>query len=410
MNHPLLEDFKEEFFTIKKETLMSYFYKDNREKEGAELSASLMKLNSDFMLRNLATSIHRGISTDPGEMKLRREKYGSNTLIPDDSYKNKGNENEFVEVNLSSDKTYFMHLKEHFNDRIWGILLILSIFLIIVAVIEDKENIFEIEASKWTIGVSLLIMITFTCLISICIESRKHKSLLNMIREMESKIESTVIRDGKEYNIPQSEVLVGDIIVLSGGDLVPADCIVIEGNLQAQVDESYLTPDIVPVPKRPLKYVYHEFEKPDENSDSSIDLPDPFLLASTLVVAGRMKALVCAVGNNTFLRTKNLHSPYYTMMGEEKTLLESRMDRIVNIFGRIGFVFMIIILVTIIFRLISVKLSQRENNVTVQNMSVFGEILYIAAYILVLCAMFIPINLSKAVNNTVIYSISELFK
>jgi len=116
-----------------------------------------------------------------------------------------------------------------------------------------------------------------------------------MLREMESKIETTVIRDGKEFLINQSELLVGDIIVLSGGDLIPADCLVIEANLQAQVDESYLTPDINPVPKRAIKFLEENFEKKEKqskNSDESIETPDPFLLASTLVVAGRMKALV----------------------------------------------------------------------------------------------------------------------
>ena len=122
---------------------------------------------------------------------------------------------------------------------------------------------------------------------------------------MESKIEATVIRDGKEFWIKQSDVLVGDIVVLSGGDLVPADCIVVEANLQAQVDESYLTPDINPVQKKAIKFVDGmEKEEVNKKSEDNMDTPDPFLLASTLVVAGRMKALVWAVGNSTYIRTK----------------------------------------------------------------------------------------------------------
>jgi P-type E1-E2 ATPase len=112
---------------------------------------------------------------------------------------------------------------------------------------------------------------------------------------MEENIEVTVIRDSKEFLIKQSELLVGDVIILSGGDSIPVDCLVIEANLQAQVDESYLTPDINPVQKRTIKIFEETIEKgsgENKQNDEEIDTPDPFLLASTLVIAGRMKALV----------------------------------------------------------------------------------------------------------------------
>lgn len=162
-----------------------------------------------------------------------------------------------------------------------------------------------------------------------------------MLRYMESKVEATVIRDGQEFLVGQDELLVGDVIILSGGDSIPADCLVIEANLQAQVDESYLTPDINPVQKKAIKVFEETFEKrvSDSKDGDEVDMPDPFLLASTLCTAGRMKALVCAVGNNTYVRGKNLHSPYYTMMGEKRTVFHSKMDRVVNEIGRYGFVF-----------------------------------------------------------------------
>lgn len=192
------------------------------------------------------------------------------------------------------------------------------------------------------IGATFLCMILLIMFLNILIETCKQNGILKMLRAMEYNVEATVIRDGKEFLIRQSELLVGDIIVLSGGDSVPADCLVIEANLQAQVDESYLTPDINPVQKKPIKIFEESMEKKafdSKQSEDSLESPDPFLLASTLVVAGRMKALVCAVGNNTYVRNKNLHSPYYTMMGEKRTVLQSKIDRIVNEIGRYGFAF-----------------------------------------------------------------------
>lgn len=64
-------------------------------------------------------------------------------------------------------------------------------------------------------------MLAVILVISIIIERYKHNSLLNMLRKMEENIEVTVIRDGKEFLISQSEILVGDVIILSSGDSIP---------------------------------------------------------------------------------------------------------------------------------------------------------------------------------------------
>jgi Cu2+-exporting ATPase len=61
--------------------------------------------------------------------------------------------------------------------------------------------------------------------------------------------QATVIRDGAEVMIPSSEVLVGDIVLLRPGDKVPVDGEVIAG--ETNIDESLVTGESVPVPKRP---------------------------------------------------------------------------------------------------------------------------------------------------------------
>ncbi len=57
-----------------------------------------------------------------------------------------------------------------------------------------------------------------------------------------------VLRDGAETLLPPSELVLGDVVTLKRGDQAPADACVLEG--AAEADESMLTGESEPVPKR----------------------------------------------------------------------------------------------------------------------------------------------------------------
>ncbi len=59
---------------------------------------------------------------------------------------------------------------------------------------------------------------------------------------------ATIIRDGKEQDIPAGDVCVGDIVVVRPGERIPVDGIVIEG--YSSVDESVITGESMPVEKK----------------------------------------------------------------------------------------------------------------------------------------------------------------
>ena len=60
---------------------------------------------------------------------------------------------------------------------------------------------------------------------------------------------ATVIRDGREVELPTAQVLVGDIVLLRPGNKIPVDGEIIEG--KSDVDESMLTGESMPVSKKP---------------------------------------------------------------------------------------------------------------------------------------------------------------
>ena len=84
-----------------------------------------------------------------------------------------------------------------------------------------------------------------------------------------------VVRDGVQQQVPAAEVVVGDVVVLAEGDVVPADAQLVEA-AALLVDESALTGEALPVDKAPAH--------------------DRMLSAGTVVVKGRGRATVTATG------------------------------------------------------------------------------------------------------------------
>lgn len=77
--------------------------------------------------------------------------------------------------------------------------------------------------------------------------------------------------EGLTRTIPDTELVVGDIIKLETGMKIPTDCIVIEGT-DIATDESAMTGEPEQVDKAAVTQDNYEYN------------PNPFLLAKTLVV------------------------------------------------------------------------------------------------------------------------------
>lgn len=75
---------------------------------------------------------------------------------------------------------------------------------------------------------------------------RKTSDAVNKLVSLAPKT-AIVLRDGKETEIPASELIAGDIFLLKAGASVPCDGTVIEGN--CSVDQSALTGESIPVDK-----------------------------------------------------------------------------------------------------------------------------------------------------------------
>ena len=138
----------------------------------------------------------------------------------------------FNEIEAKKPKTILEMVIDGLKDKMILILLLASILSFILGEVAE--------------GVVILTIIFINSLISI-IQEKKAMNAIIALKNMNAP-HTTVIRGGKKKNILTKEVVLGDIVYLEDGNIVPADIRLIEEN-GLKVDESSLTGESVPVEK-----------------------------------------------------------------------------------------------------------------------------------------------------------------
>jgi Mg2+-importing ATPase len=110
-------------------------------------------------------------------------------------------------------------------------------------------------------------------------------------------LRATVIRDGREQEVPVHDVVRGDVVALAAGNIVPADGRLLAAN-HLYVDESSLTGESAAALKAPRD------GEPDATRDGDRDATrdadrDAFVFLGTSVVSGTGRAVITATGART---------------------------------------------------------------------------------------------------------------
>ncbi len=128
-------------------------------------------------------------------------------------------------------------------------------------------------------------------MVSIVLEIRAKKKLdkLSILSSPTAK----VVRGGKRVEIPVEEIVIDDILLLSAGQQVPADCFAVEG--MAELNESLLTGESVPIKK--------------EDGD--------LLYAGSFVASGQIAVRVDKIGEDTYISKLTARAKKYKRPNSE---------------------------------------------------------------------------------------------
>jgi len=130
---------------------------------------------------------------------------------------------------------------------------------------------------------------------------------------------ASVLRDGKETEVPATDLVPGDVICISTGDRIPADARIIE-EVNLKTDEASLTGESVPV------------EKMSDSMEGEISVGDRrnMVLMGTVAVYGRARAVITATGMSTeFGEIAGMLQDVKT----EQTPLQINLDRMAKYIG-----------------------------------------------------------------------------
>jgi P-type Ca2+ transporter type 2C len=120
-------------------------------------------------------------------------------------------------------------------------------------------------------------------------QEQKTEKALDALKNLSSP-RALVIRDGKQIRIPGREVVSEDVAILSEGDRVPADAVLLTSN-NLMVDESLLTGESVPVRKIAWKGEDQTWRPGGDDQ--------PFVYSGSLVTQGQAIAQVRSTGAKT---------------------------------------------------------------------------------------------------------------
>ncbi len=140
------------------------------------------------------------------------------------------------------------------------------------------------------LGYAIIIVVILNGIFSFLQESRSDKAVEALSRLMAHKCR--VIREGKEKEILATELVAGDLIVLQEGDVVPADCRLIDSS-EVEIDNSSLTGE-----STSSKRYKSDKEILLEGKFIWLEMPN-ILFAGTSLLKGQSKAAVFGTGMNS---------------------------------------------------------------------------------------------------------------
>ena len=258
----------------------NYVIEKQKEIERILRESSILK--TDKLFEQYKTS-YEGLSVV--DIEEKQEEYGKNT------------------IEIGSNNTIFHKLKE-------AIINPFNIVLILVAVVTFITDVILSSQKDYATFLLIIGTVIISAIISLIQQTKSDNAAKKLKHMITNKMD--VIRDDVLSQIDVEEIVPGDIVKLSSGDMIPGDVRFLEVK-DLFIDQASLTGESNPVEKFALS-----------NGEEDITDIANIGFMGTNIVSGSATAIVLATGKNTYFG--NMAKSLYTV--NEKNSFEKGIDSI----------------------------------------------------------------------------------
>ncbi|MCJ1387277.1 plasma membrane calcium [Xylographa bjoerkii] len=182
-----------------------------------------------------------------------------------------------------------------FNDRILLLLTaaaVISLALGVYEAVGQTPAPGQPQSIDWVEGLAILVAVILVVLVTGLNDYQREKQFVILNAKKEDR-EIKVIRSGRTTEVSVFDIMVGDVIHLEAGDLIPADGVLIAGH-SLGCDESSATGESDAMKKTTGEEVWRNLEHGTASSKL-----DPFIISGSKVLEGVGTYLVTSVGVNS---------------------------------------------------------------------------------------------------------------
>ena len=214
------------------------------------------------IMSKLKTSLDNGIDSP----SFRREEFGINKIFEEPP------------------APFIKFLKESLSELMIIILLTAAIIQIIIGLSIGND-----KKTGWLDGASVLFAVFVVVTVESFTNYRKERKFYELNNMKNAGTVFKTLRDKSVIDLKAQDLLVGDIILISGGETMPADCLLLEGN-GIKIDESSLTGESKLVGKE----LYEDCVENKSQKNAT-----PIILSGTDCIKGNGKVMIICVGERS---------------------------------------------------------------------------------------------------------------
>ncbi|ODV82923.1 hypothetical protein CANARDRAFT_30486 [[Candida] arabinofermentans NRRL YB-2248] len=348
----------------------------------------------DYLISNLDTDDVNGLpsNTSDPSMLQRLNIYGENKLPQ------------------RAPKSFLRLCWELLNDQILIMLSIAAVVSLALGLYETFGQPTEYDEEgkpqpkvEWVEGVAIIVAIVIVVLVGAANDYNKERQFVKLNTQKEER-QVIVYRSGEKQFISINDLLVGDLIYVETGEIIPADSIMVSGSCEC--DESSLTGETDTIKKSPVKIALKSyFDLNDDSKDiqNKKIVKDPMLISGAKLLSGQSTAIVTAVGPNS------MHGKIMVSLNHEpeSTPLQQRLEGLADGIAKFGFIAAAILFFVLFFKFCA-KLNGDYKHLTgAQKGTKFLNILITAITIVVVA---VPEGLPLAVTLSLAFATTRMMK